>query len=74
MPVYCYDLVRTKSVFWTKTRDDHLRQFYNAKVKVDPAMLAMSLGLAGVRVINRLAELGLRNRRAQRNMQLRRIV
>ena len=79
MPVYCYDLVRTKSVFWTKTRDDHLRQFYNAKVKVDPAMLAMSLNLGKGRlgekaVINRLAELGLRNRRAQPDMQLRRIV
>jgi hypothetical protein len=74
MPVYCYDLVRTKSVFWTKTRDDFLREHYNAKIKVEPAMLAMSLGLAEVRVINRLAELGLRNRRAQRNMQLRRIV
>ena len=74
MSVYCYDLVRTKSAFWTKARDDFLREYYNAKIKVEPAMLAMSLGLAEVRVINRLAELGLRNRRAERNAQIRRIV
>ena len=74
MSVYCYELVRTKSAFWTKARDDFLREYYNAKIKVEPAMLAMSLGLAEVRVINRLAELGLRNRRAERNAQIRRIV
>jgi hypothetical protein len=52
-----------KSEFWTKAKDDHLRAFYNDRVKVDPAILALTLHAGGQgtrRVINRLIELGLR--------------
>jgi hypothetical protein len=52
---------------WSKDKDDFLRQWYNDKVKVDPACLAMSLNLKGMNsvfiVINRLSELQLRNKR-----------
>lgn len=62
MTVVCYDLVPKRSATWTRARDDFLREHYNAKIHVDPAMLAMSLGLDERRVINRLSQLGLRNR------------
>ncbi len=52
------------SAFWTKARDAHLREFYNDKVKVDPALLAISVrvrGAGGARqVVKRLCALGLR--------------
>ena len=62
MSVYCFDLVPKKSATWTRARDDFLREHYNAKIHVEPAMLAMSLGLDERRVINRLSQLGLRKR------------
>jgi len=71
MLVYCYDLAPTKSVFWTKTRDDHLRSFYTDKLKIDPAILALVIGTTERRVINRLSELGLRNRRVTHYQQRR---
>jgi hypothetical protein len=50
--------------FWTKTKDDHLRVFYNDLVKVDPAILAYELRVPGRNkarcVVRRLCELGLR--------------
>lgn len=52
-----------KSAFWTRQRDEILRAYYNDRVKVDPAMLALTIGCIERRVINRLSELGLRNRR-----------
>ena len=42
--VYCFDLVPKKS-FWNRERDAFLREHYGDQVKVDPAMLAMSLNL-----------------------------
>jgi hypothetical protein len=52
---------RTK--VWTKERDDYLRKNYDAKnMRVDPAILAMNLHVRVDRVINRMAELGLRKR------------
>ena len=71
MSVYCYDLVPKKSATWTPARDAFLRAHYNAKIHVEPAMLAMSLGL-DERVINRLSQLGLRNRRESFYQQQRR--
>jgi hypothetical protein len=69
MSVYSYDLVPQKSAFWTKTRDAHLRSFYTDTVKVDPAIIAFFIGTTELRVIKRLSELGLRSRRAERNVQ-----
>jgi hypothetical protein len=43
MTVYCYHLVPKKQQFWTRERDNHLRSFYNDKIKVDPAILAACL-------------------------------
>lgn len=51
--------------------DNFLKQWYNSKVKVDPAMLAIGLRNLGFRcgreitkaIINRLYELGLRKTR-----------
>jgi hypothetical protein len=73
MSVYCYDLARTKSTFWTKARDELLRQSYNDKIKVCPAILAMELGVIENSVINRLSQLGLRSRRTERNVLRRHI-
>jgi hypothetical protein len=56
-----------RTAFWTKERDDHLRAFYNDRVKVDPAILAYKLGVRGQNKIytvqRRLLELGLRGRK-----------
>ena len=51
-----------KSAFLTRKRDDVLRTYYNDQVKVDPAMLAMTIGCIERRVVNRLSQLGLRSR------------
>jgi hypothetical protein len=56
---------------WTKARDAHLREHYNPRLKVDPAQLALRLGLAEKTIIIRLSQLGLRSRRAERNVQSR---
>lgn len=61
--VYSPDLVQKKDQFWTRPRDEYLKRFYNPRVHVDPAMLAMSLGVTESRVQNRLSQLGLRNKR-----------
>jgi len=50
---------------WTKEQDKHLREFYNPRIHVSPAILAYKLKLRGGvsatrTVINRLKELGLR--------------
>ncbi len=63
MSVWSPDLVQKKDTFFTRPRDDYLRRFYNDKVHVDPAMLAMTLGVTETRVKNRLSQLGLRNKR-----------
>jgi hypothetical protein len=55
--------VLEKSPFWNGHRDQLLRAYYNDKVKVSPAQLADFLGVIEKRVVNRLSELGLRNRR-----------
>lgn len=53
-----------KTPFWNRARDDHLRAFYNDKIKVDPAILAYKLGIRGQnrarQVVRRLCDLGLR--------------
>jgi hypothetical protein len=63
--VYCPGLVSKRSSFWNRERDAFLRTHYNERVKVDPAMLAMSLRMkskAGTReVIRRLFDLKLRD-------------
>jgi hypothetical protein len=58
---------------WTNDRDAHLRAHYNDRIKVDPAQLALRLGLAEKTVIIRLSQLGLRSRRAERNVQKRQV-
>ena len=68
MTVYCFDLVSRKSSFWNKERDTHLRTFYGDQVKVDPAILAFLLRTTEAHVLNRLSKLGLRNKRAERNL------
>ena len=62
MTVYCYHLVPKKQQFWTRERDNHLRWFYNDKIKVDPAILAYKLGTRERNVLRRLADLKLRKR------------
>ena len=54
--------------FWTKDKDQHLRDNYNDKVKTDPAQLALRLiGSTKSNFIalveNRLSKLKLRNKR-----------
>jgi hypothetical protein len=51
---------RTK--FWTKQRDDFLRQNYHSKQHTDPACLAMTLHTQERIVISRLSKLGLRHK------------
>lgn len=61
MTVYCPELVPPKkSSFWDKQKDDFLREWYNDRVRVDPKMLAMSLGTQERKVTARLRELNLR--------------
>jgi hypothetical protein len=56
-------MVVERTKFWTKERDDYLRQNYDAeKMRVDPAILAMNLHTRVDRVVNRLSELKLRRR------------
>ena len=47
----------SQSTHWTKARDQHLKDHYNDLIKVCPAILAMSLGLAEITVIKRLQPL-----------------
>lgn len=56
-------MVVERTKMWTKARDDYLKRYYSPKCHVDPAMLSMSLGIKVNCIINRLSELGLRNRR-----------
>ena len=55
-------MVKSNKEFWTKDKDQHLRDWYNDSVKVDPAQLALRLGTGLRIVINRLSILKLRHR------------
>ncbi len=51
-----------KNPRFDKARDAVLREFYNDKVHVEPAMIAMMVKRREQEVINRLADLGLRKK------------
>lgn len=48
--------------FWTKEQDTYLKDNYNDRVKVSPAILAWNLGCILKQVINRMSVLGIRKR------------
>jgi len=59
----------SRHTHWSKERDQHLKDNYGPHQRTDPAVIALCLGLAEKTIIIRLSQLGLRSRRAERNVQ-----
>ena len=49
-------------VIWTKEKEDHLREWYNDRIKVSPYQIALRLRMHPSQIINKLAEWGRRKR------------
>jgi hypothetical protein len=48
---------------WNKDKENHVRQYYNDKVKISPAILAYKLKVPLRTLVNKMRDLKIRNKR-----------